>query len=140
MTNVLSMAEARAKKEFAVQAQATWDAEHDRIEAELLLTADYFHSGPDGRAAQLTAEGLQHYAPRFAAQGVTLTGDETFRDLQRSKQAILRPYEDSDAAELSKDIRTGKLKGSELKLALALLDQDAGAIAHAATGLLDTQP
>lgn len=136
MSNVISLATARAKKETARQARDTREAAHDRIEAELLLTADHFHPGPDGRAAQLTAAGLLHYAPRFAEHGVTLTGQETFRDLQHSKQDILQPYEIADEEELSQNIREGKLKGPELKLALALLDQDAGAIARAATQLI----
>jgi hypothetical protein len=131
--------DARSKK--LAQAATTHAAtsadelQHDQIEASLKLVAKHFNTDAAGRCAGLTPAGFAHYAPLFSTHGVTLEGQETFRDLQHLKQDILQPYDDAVENAIRKDIREGKLKGPEMRLTLALLDGDVPGINAAASKL-----
>lgn len=132
MADIISLADTRAKKDEALAERNAVEARCDKAMDDLALVPCHFNTDTVTQyCSTMTESGLTHYAPRFAAYGSSLTGQETFQDLRGIKLKIMESLEDTDSA-LSKDIREGKLKGAEMRLALALLDGDVGAIGGAA--------
>ncbi|MHB0928660.1 MAG: hypothetical protein ACYC3W_07035 [Candidatus Nanopelagicales bacterium] len=122
MTTIVSMAAARAKKTQHQAVTAAFDLQVEDLEDRLMLTAHYFNKDSAGRCTDLTAAGFAYYRPLFAEQGARLNGTETFRQMQAIKSDILEAHTDKLENTLRREIQTGKIQGSEMKIALALLD------------------
>lgn len=139
MSNVVSLADIKAQKDKAVVDAQALTQQVDMIEQELVMQASMFLTDNNGKCSTLSVDGFHYYAAKYAKYAVYLTGQETFRDLQRLKQAVLQPYEDKLDTLTQEAIRTGKVSGSaNMAIALASLDGDMEGVMRGISSLADT--
>lgn len=121
--SLLSFQAARDKQTELLRQQEAMESLADA----LLLEAAHFVRDENGCLSTLTPDGFAHYAPRFRSAGVTLSGHESFRDLQQIKSGLFEAHDDTTRMGLLKLFKRSYLSEEESRLAFAFLNDD---IAH----------
>lgn len=92
----------------------------------MVLDASYFFRDASGRPSVLTTQGLAYYAPLFQSMGFTLSGQESFRDLQQIKSDLFEAHDDDTRMGLLKCLKRSCPSEAESKIVLAFLNEDIG--------------